>query len=334
MKSLEEQSILNSISKSNFIREICLDLHCDIKTLKYNCKIYNIPYPNFRKKASCNYDFFDINNLNERSLYWAGFLAADGCVRYNSNSLKLELKTSDKCHIKLFKDHLETSANIHNTILKPSKLLKTKSYKENYYSSNIVLNSKKLCDDLSKFNIVARKTYIYTMPQWLVSHPLVRHFIRGYIDGDGCFAYNKRNEKNTSINLTLTGACVAIEQIYNILKFSCNTKYGDYKKDNDKSRKFYFKSFNDIKNIFEFLYSDATVYLERKYDIAKDIYSLKDKSSYYLFEPQKLQDLYDELGSFAAVAKKLDCDRGVIRHNMISMGLNYKSYPNMRRSRK
>lgn len=76
----------------------------------------------------------------KKALYWAGFLAADGCLRHNhSYNIKLELSTEDRKHIELFKEHLETEAIIRDTEREASELLKKKyPYKEKYYASYIV----------------------------------------------------------------------------------------------------------------------------------------------------------------------------------------------------
>ena len=77
----------------------------------------------------------------ERALYWAGFLAADGALRFNkgSYSTKLELATADRKHIELFKRDLQSDAIIHDVVRLPSKqLLSQPTHKDKYYSYNIV----------------------------------------------------------------------------------------------------------------------------------------------------------------------------------------------------
>jgi len=53
------------------------------------------------RKYTLNEEFFD--ELNEKSVYWLGFLYADGCVRKRKSSeLRLKLKKEDKSHIEKF----------------------------------------------------------------------------------------------------------------------------------------------------------------------------------------------------------------------------------------
>ena len=54
-----------------------------------------------------------------------------------------------------------------------------------YY--RVFITSKKLAEDLTKYGCHANKTYDLTFPnkEIFVNKDLIRHFIRGYFDGDG-----------------------------------------------------------------------------------------------------------------------------------------------------
>jgi hypothetical protein len=62
---------------------------------------------------SCNENFFD--DLNEQSLYWLGFLSADGNVYKHkySYSVNLRIALKDLEHLKKFKDHIGFTGPIH-----------------------------------------------------------------------------------------------------------------------------------------------------------------------------------------------------------------------------
>jgi hypothetical protein len=265
-------------------------------------------------------------------MYWAGFFAADGCVRNNkSKSIQLMLATKDKNHLIKFQKSLKSEAKIIDDERAPSKLLMKKyKYKEKYFYSYICISSEKISNDLALWGITPRKTYTLTMPKWLIDHNMVRHFIRGYIDGDGSYSYNKKKDgKIVSIHVALSGACNAVKQIYEIIIKNCNIKYGNI--NNKKLNSFLFNSLQDVKNIYEFLYKDSTIFLDRKENIIKNIYNLLEKSFEYNFDPKELQYLYDKLGSFNAVAKKFGCDRTTIQYNMRKMGLKFNPMPQMSR---
>jgi hypothetical protein len=323
MTIIDKEALITAIKNSNTIKELLKKFKCCVPTIKENIKLYGLEYPKYKHGASCDDDFFA--RKDEFAMYWAGFLAADGCLRSNKNAIKLELATADRQHIERFKEHTKSAAIIHDVIRKPSKLIvDSGGTKDKYYSSYFVISSKKMYNDLREYNIVPKKTYIYEMPEWLIKHKLVNHFIRGYIDGDGSFGFNKRNNKNVSIRLQLTGASKVVEQIYNVLKFNCNTRYGNYSEYNSKNKKFWFNSLSDLDKIINFLYKDATVFLERKFKTAKEIKTILEKSVLYNFDPKILQALYNKLGSFVEVAKEFNCHPTTIRDAMHNFGLSYK----------
>src|SRR5713101_6595045 len=108
------------------------------------------------KRYSCDENFF--SKSNEQSFYWAGFLAADGCVRKassNSRLLVLSVAKKDLQHIKLFKKQIKSKSPIIITVY------------DNTIACRIAITSNTIFDDLAKFNIVPRKTLKYTFPKWL-----------------------------------------------------------------------------------------------------------------------------------------------------------------------
>lgn len=55
--------------------------------------------------------------------------------------------------------------------------------KKGYVSINI--GSTKMANDLIRLGCILRKSLVLKFPS-IVSQNLIRHFIRGYMDGDGC----------------------------------------------------------------------------------------------------------------------------------------------------
>lgn len=127
--------------------------------------------------------FSELNNL---SCYWAGFIAADGCVQFNGNKDKetryfhFGLKEEDKYQVEALKSFICTN----------KELVKVK--KEDFISYNLTLTSAKLCSDLrSNFNITVQKSLTLTFPNILNSY-FKDCFILGYIDGDGSIFFHQR----------------------------------------------------------------------------------------------------------------------------------------------
>jgi hypothetical protein len=144
-----------------------------------------------------NHDFFTVpNKLNS---YWAGFIAADGCIT-GKQVLSINLAEKDK-------EHLEKLA----TLLAEDYQVKTYQHKEgNSYGSTgnyvaFALSSQQWKEDLEKnWGITKRKTATYRFPEHL-EEGLRAAFIAGYIDGDGSINTTKAGKKDklqVSINGT------------------------------------------------------------------------------------------------------------------------------------
>ena len=103
------------------------------------------------------------------------------------------------------------------------------------------------------------------MPDWLLKHEYLHHFMRGYFDGDGCISkcslVNKRKVVQKSFNILGTFNFINAYKI--ILEKNCNINCNKI----CKKGNIYSISYSGnviINNIYNFLYKDATIYLERK----------------------------------------------------------------------
>lgn len=221
-----------------------------------------------KKLYSCNENFFRENT--EQTFYIAGFIAADGCIYKpkgnRQKSLSIEIS---------YKDHTLLSS-IQQALNSNHKLYQRKRKRFNVVSHNITLliTSNKLCNDLQEiFGIGQRKSLTYSLPKKLLNHPLIHHFIRGYIDGDGSFSFSnskRRIEKEyiSQAKMSLLGSKIFLKQVRYILSNKCNTsnKQKIYKTKNIYT--IYYGGNKQISNIIDILYNNATLYLKRKYVIA------------------------------------------------------------------
>ena len=227
----------------------------------------------------CNENFFD--ELNEKSLYWLGFLATDGWVVKHNYTYEISLKLANKYldHIELFKNHLESLAPIHAKIEKRKSKGSDAFKKDEYFSHQITISSEKIFHLLSEFNIVPRKTHIYRFPAQLKNHPDVRHFIRGCLDGDGWWRTHKNNGKDyvTEIRVGMCGTPVFIKEMFDIIKEKCNITSGSYYvRKSGKTADFEFCAKKDVNKIVDYLYKNATIFLDRKKEIAMQAKQFKE----------------------------------------------------------
>lgn len=201
------------------------------------------------------YYFDDIDN--EEKAYWLGFISADGSVI--GNEFILELHELDYNHLFLFKNYLNSTHPLKKHVVK-NKFLKLKDESILY---RYTIRSNYLIDSLSKYNIIPRKTYTLSMPS--IREDLIRHYIRGYFDGDGGFylSYNKYHNTN-NLTFELVSNIYIITDIYNILVDECNLNKTKIELRNNNISRIRWAGRDQISRIFHYLYDNSTIYLERK----------------------------------------------------------------------
>jgi intein/homing endonuclease len=230
-------------------------------------------------KYNVNHNIFQ--EESERSFYLAGFIAADGCIRITGNKknkyinhrLQISLSKNDEEHLILIRDLLESNHPIANYLIENSK---RNSKWNDVWESKLMITSKQIVEDLQKFNIVPKKSLIYSFPEWLIDHPLVNHFMRGYFDGDGSFFVNSE--------LSYDRLCCSIRgtesflQVYkNILQDKCNFECKDNIDRSNQTPQLRFKGKFALK-VRDYLYSNSTMHLERKFIIA---YNIKENNEHF-----------------------------------------------------
>lgn len=216
-------------------------------------------------KYSCNHNFFSVDN--ELSFYWAGFIAADGCAykRGNSKTLSLSLAEKDLDHLLRFKTDINFDGMIHKSISKHSQ---TNPKWNDSIKRSLQISSPQIFTDLERFNIVPNKTKIYTLPDWIKIHPLVHHFMRGYVDGDGSFYLDKKRNR---ICFELRGNKQFLISFQEILENSLTIKSKVNVTTPDSTSKIKYSGIKIMPEIIEFLYKNASIYMNRKYMKAKGI---------------------------------------------------------------
>nr|DAT69670.1 MAG TPA: endonuclease [Caudoviricetes sp.]DAT69676.1 MAG TPA: endonuclease [Caudoviricetes sp.] len=165
-----------------------------------------------------NEDFFE-NIDTESKAYWLGFLYADGCI--------LEMKSHDGIRIPqtVQISISEKDVEILHRFMKDIELDKpiytgiSHNKKSTTQYSRVQVGSKKMCADLIKHGCTPRKTYTLEFPQD-IPKDLLRHFVRGYFDGDGSvylcerMQYDKRRGKE----YLQQNFCCSFQGTYKFLK--------------------------------------------------------------------------------------------------------------------
>ena len=133
---------------------------------------------------SHNENFFSSDT--PESFYWAGFIAADGCItkQKKSSSVKLYigLSVKDEQHLNRFKEAIEYTGPIKFV----DSLYSNRTKISKQVRVSITITNTETINGLNRFGIGFRKSLTYDLPDCIKRHPFLNHFLRGYFDGDGC----------------------------------------------------------------------------------------------------------------------------------------------------
>ena len=195
------------------------------------------------RKYSLNENIFEVIDTQEKA-YWLGFLYADGYVGFGKLEIGLGIK--DKGHLEKFQQFMGTDAPI------------TERQIGEHRACRILICSNKLLSDLEKHGCTQAKSMTLTFPE--LPEGLTPHFMRGYFDGDGCCYIRKDGSPQWS----LLGTEEFLESYQNILVGLGANKNPKRHGNCGEAWEIRYGGRNIVKKINEFLYQDATIYLERK----------------------------------------------------------------------
>lgn len=218
-------------------------------------KIRHLPIQRRIKKHKVNFNFF--KTWSPDMAYVLGFIGADGNICHSGRGHSLQVACDDKDVIEKIKIVLSYEGPIYQKIRENGKI----SY------------SLRICDqiifhDLQKLGITERKSLTLTPPRMPKS--LIRHFIRGYFDGDGSVYLNNRPYKSKLGVAIYTASKYMSEFLYQRLKLLFKNSYNGTVRMRLAHQKtpYYCISFGQksASKFFIYMYKDANVYLERKYN--------------------------------------------------------------------
>jgi hypothetical protein len=196
------------------------------------------------RRALCDHTYFTEISTEERA-YWLGFFGADGCVY--RNALILDLK--DVEHVARFRSAL----GINNPV---RERVRTSNYGRQEHAV-VGTTSRQLISDLARHG-VRKGRGAACVPAALSEH-LLRHYWRGWVDGDGTLSLTGK---------VLTLGLVGSEAICCGFASFCRTVVTTQARvRRHKSIWCFTLSDRAARRVGEVLYRDAAVYLKRKYDV-------------------------------------------------------------------
>ena len=248
-------------------QEICVKYNVSHSTFSRYMKEYvHVPIK-ARPKANFNERYFD-NIDTETKAYLLGFYWADGYISSspidetkvkNAYTIELSIAEKDIEIVELVKKEFQTPRPIlYQTCKNPSGSISNKA--------RIIVNSKHMWNTLNNYGCTPRKSLTEKFPNVEIfrDKSLVQHFIRGYFDGDGCISYADKEHKRP--NFQMLGTLEFLTEVLTFFPKECQNLTIRHNHNNPKEIiRFINTSDDKAIKIFNYLYKNATIYLNRKY---------------------------------------------------------------------
>ena len=240
--------IKNGFDKNGNQRYICK--YC--RKLKSNRTLKPLP---------SDFAYKPYNELTNAELYCLGFILADGTIY--KNRIQIQVQKYDESILHIIQNTFNTFGKITHSIYSDGRETKSISFRGAYFQ-----------DDLYHLGLFPNKT---TKELWL---PFMNsfHFLRGFLDGDGCIYYAKK-EKFLKVSW-----CGSVSILTGLMEFMFNS-IGVKKKKlyNHGAIKLIRYASKESLKICEALYKDSKgIRLERKYKKYKLMYRYHKYKAYIL----------------------------------------------------
>ena len=228
-------------------------------TIRNVLKEYNV-----ERRDSSNYRLYSLNENyfdkidTPNKAYILGLLYADGNVSKEKYKIQLGLQERDVDILNAIKKELDAEQPLYFI---------DKSNIPNHQNMNYLhINSKHMYESLKKYGVIPKKSLIITYPEFL-SEELQRHFLRGALDGDGCihkpFIYNEKKECGRMAYIC--GSPMFCSGVKEIVERCLGIHVSLIK--NRNIEKATISGRLQVKKFLDWLYEDADLKLDRKYQL-------------------------------------------------------------------
>lgn len=248
----ERQSIeefKNGILTSAYQVKKKYGIHSD--KFKVICGYYNIEVNPANFKHSLNRNAFATIETEEDA-YILGFITADGYLSETRNSVAIKLNSRDEDILIKISNYLGYNGDIKHT----------QHQQTHNVLSSVLFCSGQLIKNLKKYGLHRQKSLQETFCTDIPDH-LMRHYIRGLIDGDG---FIQQSTKGIGLcgseNITTNVAKYLIQEL------NLNIPLKIRREGESDLYRLAFSGENAVK-VMKYLYEDSRIYLDRKYELAK-----------------------------------------------------------------
>ena len=263
-KALEEY--LNTPEEERSLTKLGSKYNIKRQTLSERFKKWGYEIINQQNKCRLNENCFYSMNTEEQ-FYWLGFMYADGNISKEGNRIEMRLSLKDIDHLEKFRKFLQLTTEIRTGETNGIKFC------------HLSVRNKHLWNVLNMLGCVPQKSLILTFPNLKLfkNKANILHFIRGYVDGDGCLTIYK-DDNNLRTRLSMVGTESFLNSINHLFS---NKGYIRNKSSENYTNQAFELKFSDIpsRKLARYLYENATIYLDRKYEKFLEFCRLEEESS-------------------------------------------------------
>lgn len=248
----------------------------------------------------------------EEKFYFLGFFAADGCN--HGNYLEVKLKSDDR-------NILEKMAiwfNYNGPLYEYTQKIKDTDRIGHYVALSI--HSSYLCNRLTELGLPPRKTFALRFPVY-ISDENMRHYIRGYFDGDGSITV-RRTKTTLSPSAEFSGASAFLWDLNAIIyqKFGFSLNFRGIPRKGGENFQAKFGNTENTFVILDWIYANCTIFLDRKYSRYKELREYRDNHPENRAErakrltAQKDQIIQDRMNGMSCknLAEKYNCSENYL----------------------
>lgn len=200
-----------------------------------------------------NEKFFNEIDTEEKA-YILGFIMADGGI-YINNAHRLYFSLSYKDIEILNKIQAAMESNYDIKIIEQSNSFGKSTI------ARLTIYCKEIIDDLLALGFDNNKTGNEFIPN--IEPALIRHFLRGFFDGDGTI-FKSRGYDTVGFTSSLDMLNAISELLSKELSLDIKKIYTE--SGNKQAYRLYYSKQEEVYKIYNYLYDNATIYLERKKD--------------------------------------------------------------------
>lgn len=252
--------IIKRYKSGESLQKIGTDYHCDpskISCILKDNNIHILDSSECHRIYTLNENYFDVIDTPNKA-YILGLLYADGNRDGSSNTISICLQERDRDIL----DKINTEINSNCPLKYIDYSHRTDQNRVNQWKLSI--HNKHLATSLYKYGLVPCKEFKTTFPKQ-IDRILWKDFIRGYMDGDGCIM-------STECRWQITGNKPLLLFMKDYIEKTLNIHVQEYYHRNHITYNIRVAGRNQVKKLLDFLYQDAELYLERKYNLYQNMY--------------------------------------------------------------